>query len=355
MSLTCRDRRPLFLALTLLLTFIAAEGRSVAATVNGRLVTEKGPISRGTVLAYREADLSGRPAAVSESSAEDGTYRLDLEPGRYYLAASAGDLWAYCGQNPVVVGADSLWIGFELVEWPDPVYRDLEGGGLEGRILARILQGGQPQRDVALSLYLDAADGFRGMGYLNSVPSGADGVVILDMVPDGHYFLVARRRDSGQGVGPVMKGDLFAYPRHNPVRVEAGREVDLVLNMVEKRREREVHGRGLSGSEPGFSGRLVDRNGRPVPGIHVFAYLEPEMGHHKPAAISSLSDGEGRYRIYLPDAGTYFVGARGGFGDSPSPGEFYGQWLGSPDHSLVLVPGQFLPGIDITVGRVLEP
>ena len=79
------------------------------------------------------------------------------------------------------------------------------------------------------------------------------------------------------------------------------------------------------------------------------------MGHFKPAAISSQTDGDGWYRIFLPEAGTYYIGARGGFGDSPEPGEMFGFFEGSPDHSLKLAGKQFREDIDIIVKRVLAP
>jgi hypothetical protein len=87
----------------------------------------------------------------------------------------------------------------------------------------------------------------------------------------------------------------------------------------------------------------------------VFAYLEPEMGHHKPAALSSVTDEQGRYRIYLPDAGKYYIGARFGYGDNPSPGEMFGHYEGTPDHSLTVEPTQFREKIGITVKKVLVP
>ena len=82
---------------------------------------------------------------------------------------------------------------------------------------------------------------------------------------------------------------------------------------------------------------------------------QTEMGHHRPAALSSITDGQGRYQLFLPTAGKYYVGARHGYGDNPAPGEMFGHYEGTPDHSLTVESNRFLEEIGITVNRVLVP
>jgi hypothetical protein len=326
------------------------------AGFDGRLVRGTAPVAGGVVSAYRTIDFSGEPAAVSMPSGSDGKYNLDLMPGTYYLVASAGDMWTWCGQNPMSVAeGERSWVGFSLAIWTNPVVRSTGEESLEGRIQGKVLKDGEPIEDVTVSLYFDEVDGFRGMGFIQSPPTGPDGIFRMDMVPEGRYFLIARKRGSGKVVGPMMKGDLISWYRFNPIRVEDGKELDIVLPMVEKRLEREIHGTRAKEERPGFEGVITDREGRPVQGVHVFAYVEPEMGHHKPAALSSLTDEQGRYRISLPTAGKYYVGARQGYGDNPTPGEMFGHYEGTADHSLVVESERFLQEIGITVKRVLVP
>jgi hypothetical protein len=314
------------------------------------------PVPGGQVSAYRSIDLTGEPAAVSSLSGPDGRYSLDLRPGTYYLTASAGDMWTWCGQNPVsVTGSERHWIGFALAAWADPVVRSTGEGSTEGRILGKVHRDGEPLEDVTVSLYFDETDGFRGMGFMRAPPTGPDGIFRMDMIPEGRYYLIARKRGSGRGVGPMIKGDLISWYRFNPVRVEEGKEIEIVLPMVSKRLAKDIHGSDSDGDRPGFEGVVTDESGRPVQGVHVFAYREPEMGHHKPAALSSITDEKGKYRIYLPDAGRYYVGARHGYGDNPSPGEMFGHYEGTPDHSLVLKDGQYLKELDVVVRKVLAP
>jgi len=327
-----------------------------AAVIEGRLVRDVLPVPNGRVAAFAKAGLEGDPVKISTMSGPDGRYRLDLPPGSYYLTASYEDLWSYCGQNPVTVqNGEDLWIGFDLVPWKEPAYRSLPEDEKDGQIKGKVTWNGEPVEGVTVSLYLDASDSFRGMAFIRSVPTGRDGTFQVDLIPESRYFLLARRRGSGRTAGPMMKGDLFSYYRHNPVQIRGGQSLEVQFPLVRKRQDRDVYAMGSMENDVGFSGVIRDAEGKPVSGIHVFAYLEPEMGHFKPVAISSQSDGKGTYRIFLPKEGTYYIGARGGFGDSPEPGELFGFYEGSPDHSLIINRKEFRDGIDVAVKRVLGP
>ncbi len=346
----------LFTTLSLIITIsllIQPSSVSGAVTVSGRLLEEGRPVSGAAVMVFDSADLSGDPVKLVRTVEPDGTYSLSLEPGRYMFVASTNDSWAYCGQNPVTVSADDLWIGFELKSWKEPVYKKIPGDGIDGQVRGRVTLNGKPAGGVTISLYLDAEDGFRGLGYIRSAPTGKDGKFILDLVPESRYYILARKRESGRLAGPVLKGDLFSYYRYNPVHVKGGKSVMVDLPLQEKKKKRDVYAVGLVGRESGFSGVVVDSEGKPVKGLHVFAYTEPEMSHHRPAALSSITDADGKYRIFLARGGKYYIGAREGFGDSPMPGEYFGYYDGSPDHSIEVDQGRFMDGIDMTVGKVL--
>jgi nitrous oxidase accessory protein NosD len=329
-------------------------GEDAQGTVAGRVVREDGAGAPGArVAAYAGGAPAGEPAAVSAPAGEDGAYSLRLSPGLYAFAASGGGLYSASGHNPVaVIGGEKLRLGFVLLPWEAPVSRKAAAPG-EARIRGRVTLKGKGVEGVTLSLYLDAADFFRGPAFL-SAPSGKDGSFALEMVQPGLYFLVARRRGSGQEVGPMARGDLFGYLRWNPLAVGEGEEILLTLPLIEKKLDRDVNALGVAGAQAGFSGTVRERGGKPLAGLHVFAYREPEMGHEKPAAVSSLTDGAGRYRLYLPAPGKYYVGAREGFGDSPAPGEWFGFWQGNPAHALSVGEGRTPGGIDIEVQKVLQ-
>lgn len=347
-------RLPAALALAAMVAVPAAAG---GTGVDGRLVTGDGPYAGGRVAAWADARMAGEPLAVSASSGKDGVYALDLPPGTYYLTATAGDLWAWCGQNPVTVNAAGKreWIGFILHRWQEPETASYpEGNGMDGRLSGRVLQDGKAVEGVTVSLYLDDSEGFRGAAYLRSAPTGGDGVFQMDLVPAGTYFLLARRRAGGRLAGPVSKGDLVGYYRGNPVRVEGGRELRLVLPLTAKKNELDIRAAAAFG-RPGFAGMVLGDDGRPVAGVHVFAYTDPAMGHHQPEGISSVTGGDGRFTITLPGPGKYFVGARSGFGDSPAPGELFGFYDGTPDHSIDLGEEGLGRDIRVVVKKVLTP
>jgi hypothetical protein len=360
---------------TLCLVLLAAS-QALASGVEGRLVTVAGPVANplkgGVVKAYRSVDFSKEPVAVSSMTGPDGKYSLDLVPGTWFLTAEASSetgkdsLWSWCGQNPVTVSPvtnppitstknERQWIGFILEKWAAPVYSAGEEDSYDGVLMGTVSLDGTPGEKVNVTLYFDSADGFRGMGFLRAPPTGPDGRFQLEMVPEGRYYLIARKRESGQNVGPMMKGDLISWYRHNPVEIRSGKKVEVLLPLTPKKQDRDINQLAGDSNRAGFSGTVTDKQGRPVSGVHVFAYLEPEMGHHKPAALSSLTDSKGRYTISLSEPGRYYVGARDGYGDNPAPGELFGHYQGTPDHSLTLKSEETLPNVDMVVERVLVP
>jgi hypothetical protein len=81
----------------------------------------------------------------------------------------------------------------------------------------------------------------------------------------------------------------------------------------------------------------------------VFAYVDRVIGHQRPAAISTPTGSDGLFQVHLPEPGTYYVGAREAYGDSPAPGELFGMYEVSADHGLTVDDGQSLDDIRIVV------
>ena len=77
------------------------------------------------------------------------------------------------------------------------------------------------------------------------------------------------------------------------------------------------------------------------------------MAHKRPEYISKQVDEEGRYVLNLPEGGTYYLGARSQYGDTPALGEWYVRWEGTGDHSVVLESGEVLENIDIQIEQIL--
>ncbi|RMF48478.1 MAG: hypothetical protein D6751_00160 [Deltaproteobacteria bacterium] len=340
--------RTLAAILLMLLLPVAAP----AALVEGRVVTADGPAAGIRVTAHH--DLSPRaPVAGTTRTGADGRYRLELDPGNYALFAASDDggQFGFSGRNPIRVAEGPVWIGMQLFPVREAVarsYDDDYSAGLEGVVLFD----GQPVADAAVSLYLDTGEGLKGQGYRMAPPTGPDGRFYFDNLPESDYYLVARWRRDGARVGPVRSGDRIGFFHGNPLRLKAGRLVEVEVTLVEKQQSegsRETIG---APSDTRVEGRVLDIEGRPVAGVHVFAYKDRVIGHQRPAALSQPTGADGRYRLDLPAGGTWYIGARELYGDSPAPGELFGMFEGRADHGLQLDNNQRLDGVDIRVEPV---
>ena len=357
-------------AVTLLLLPVSAERAEAQssgqeAVVTGR-VTRHGEGAEGAkVYAYPSFEelLTGRPLAVSAGSDADGSYSLALPPGTWYLRAGkgqeegpleVGEMSSYHGSNPFnLPPKGELVIDFSLVEKSrEPVAGAAEDAGT-GTLTGRVTWRGTAVEGVLVRLYLDAESDFRGMGYAAAPPTGEDGTFRFDYLPESEYFLLARKRAGGGSAGPLEEGDLFGYYVENPVAVGNGKALEVEFEVVAKGREAPGADSRPRASGTTISGNITDVSGAAVPEAYAFAYEEPVMAHKKPAFISSPAGEDGRYVIFLSRGGTWYVGARSEYGDSPAKGEWYGRYDGSADHAVAVEEGRALKDVDIVVERIL--
>lgn len=339
--------------LTLLLIWLVVPSLLSAATLEGRIVHGDEPLSGMVVTAHASLDFTGQPVASSAASDSDGLYRLELPPGTYALFGWTADRsrFAFCGRNPVNLTTESAWAGLQSVPFAKPevgVYDDEYSAAIEGQVM----HDGAPLEGAYVYLYLDVAEDLKGQGYRLSMPTGADGYFRFDGLPESDYFLVARSRQNGQRVGPVMAGDFFGVFPGNPLTARSGQVQQVQLATVAKLKdagESETFGRATG---PVLRGTVVDLDGKGVAGVHVFAYVDRVIGHQRPAAISTPTAADGAFVVNLPEPGTYYVGAREAYGDSPAPGELFGMYEESADHGLTLEKGHNLENLQIVVEPV---
>ena len=338
--------------LLVLLALLALPLPVAAATIAGRVVDGDRPAAGIVVRAFAGLDFSRASLAAAAPSAADGSFRLEVPAGSYALFgwSDDGSRFAFCGRNPVTVaeGGTAVWAGLQVVPVEAPVrtsYADPYAAAVEGRVLAA----GKPVADVRVYLYLDPGEDLKGQGYRMSPPTAADGTFAFDGLPESNYFLVARKRQDGQRVGPVREGDLFGIFPGNPLSARAGETTRVTLHLVAKVKdaaEAETFGRG---GGPQLRGIVTDSAGRGVPGVHVFAYTDRVIGHQRPAALSTPTGPDGTFVVHLPAAGTYYVGARQLYGDSPAPGELFGMFEESADHGMTLKAGENREALRIVV------
>jgi hypothetical protein len=326
-----------------------------AAVIEGRVVRDEQPLAGITVRAFDGFDFTVAPVASAAPTGADGSFRLELAAGSYALFGWSADglLFAFCGRNPVTVTDDGapLWAGLQAVPVEAPVrtpHDDSYAAAIEGRVLL----GGEPVAAAHVYLYLDPGEDLKGQGYRMSAPTDADGLFAFDGLPESNYFLAARKRLDGQKVGPVREGDLYGIYPGNPLTAHAGEVQRLVVHLAAKAKdavEAEVFGRG---GGPELRGVVTDPAGQGVAGVHVFAYTDRVIGHQRPAALSAPTGADGAFVMRLPAPGTYYVGARELYGDSPAPGELFGMYDDSADHGLTVKDGEEHDTLKIVVEPV---
>lgn len=316
----------------------------------------------GASVAWRGSLRQGEPPVCSGLTDGNGTAFCPLVPGRYFLVAqwrrdgdyvrpiAPGDRFAYFGGNPVYVSrGPAREIVLTLEEFALPPQGAPEPAGASG-VAGVVLSGGVPVPDAQVSAYLRADGGFRDLGFAGSGPTAADGGFLLDL-PPGDYYLVARKRAGGGIAGPLRKGDAFGYYAANPVTVVPGRLARVAIPVTVLRLRNAPAYSGESTAAAFVEGRILGRDGRPRRGVYAALYDNPDL-LNRPVFLSDVTGDDGRYRLPVPAPGTYYLGARDSYGGSPAPGDLYGRYEGSPDHSLAVRDGDRLTGIDIVVEEV---
>jgi hypothetical protein len=361
-----RSRRFLFV---LLLPLLSAACSHAPVSVPASADPRAGVVVRAT---FREVPLDGvrvefrtspdgsAGAAAAGTTGTDGVASFGLSPGRYFLVAqwradgdysrpiTAGDRYAYFGGNPVYLekgGGKELFVGVE--EFADPpagVGEPPGGTGVAGRVTA----GGAPAENVFVYAYHRTEAAFRDLGFAASAPTAADGSFVMEL-PTGVYHLIARRRAGGGVAGPMRKGDLFGYYPANPVTVVPGAylRVTLPVTTLKLRNAPSYSGKAAASVE----GRILGPDGKPRAGVYAALYDNPDL-LNRPVFLSDVTGEDGRFRLPVPVPGTYYLGARSGYGGAPGPGDLYGRYEGNAAHSVAVRDGDHLTGIDVTVSEV---
>lgn len=313
------------------------------------------------IMAFKDAgpDDRARPVAESEPTDGDGRYRLLLPPGRYYLIAfkggspswplalQPGDLYCYYLGNPVPVLPDRMTrVGFNMVRVP----REEEprsGGGTV--VTGQVLFEDNPLGRSYVYLYRDGDSNFRGMG-VAALPTDEKGEFRLKVAP-GSYYLLARKRKAGGMYGPPQKDDHIGYYHGNPVTVREGESRRVILEMTTRIDLLEEvwfkDGKGAGW----FRGKVLDGDGRPVPGLYVLFYPGSDTGG-TPAFMAGPTTEDGAFRVRSAP-GSYRVIARSSIGGPPSAGEWYGTYRSKSGEEQV--EGPMEEEIRVVVGRQKSP
>ncbi len=219
------------------------------------------------------------------------------------------------------------------------------GGTSHGQVRGTILT---PLEGARVYLYQKGADLY-GPAFAMTDASGPEGAFAIDL-PEGDYIAVVRRRANGDTSGPVVAGDHKSEFITISVR-KGGSEITIVAppkvgDVRQLTKEAQV-------TDTGLSGLITDSEGKPVEGARVHVYDHVQMSE-RPKYVSEKTGPDGRYQIFLPAGGTYYLAARDKFGGPPKLGDLYGRYdQGTIEPSaVVLKTGEILKEVNITVTKV---
>ena len=353
-------RLKIWFGLLPLVLFMACTGRGESG-LQGQILADDSPLANAAVEIYLKAekDRSTLPFATTSTDAE-GKFRINLPEGRYYIIGKkkiseegrTRMLMAECPANPIeVTGQVHVVTPFALRE----MGRD---GGLvpepQTGLTGRLVYAGKPVSNGFVYVYTESASGLMGPSYGEAIRSDGDGRFRIDL-PAGRFYLAARLRADGGRMGEPEVGDLNGTLPGNPVTVVSGRYHDIgdfALTRVDAvQREKRLAAGKFELTATRFEGQVVNRDGQPVDGIYVFAYLDSRMVG-KPTHISAPTGDNGRYILNLGDGGTYYVGARSTYGGPLEPGEWVGTYDETADHAVQAESGKALTIADIVVREV---
>lgn len=221
----------------------------------------------------------------------------------------------------------------------------LAGGSDRGRITGTVFG---PLSDTYVYIYKEGMDLY-GPAFAVSEATGVDGGFDL-VLPGGDYVMVARKRSNGDTAGPVNAGDNKSDFIRLKVTGDAS-DVNILapLKVGDSRRLADK----ASATRTGISGLITDVDGNPVENARVHVYDHVQMSE-RPKFVSERTGPDGRYLIYLPEGGTYYLCARDKFGGPPKLGDLYGRYdQGTIEPSAIVVQAdQLLQNVDITVTKV---
>jgi len=228
-------------------------------------------------------------------------------------------------------------------------YIDGQGSsGISGQVILKETK--EPLIGAFVNIYPDTISNLLGPSQFISSPTDEAGRYNIAL-PPGTYYVVARKRMTGQSTGPLAPGDFYSEHQRIVTQVVAGKLSVVDLPVVAMKapmffKKAVVERETITG----IRGRLVDRNGKSVPGGFAMAYADPTM-QRPPDFASTLSDVDGHFTIYLPAAGTFYLAARIHAWDMPQRGEPYGKLGGDQPTPVAVEQGRFVEGIVIE----LEP
>ncbi len=187
---------------------------------------------------------------------------------------------------------------------------------------------------------------FRGPADYKSAVTGTDGRYYI-ILPSGRYCLAARKRDNAKvQVGPLTPED-YSSLLSRPIVLGAG-EVAEENFKLEKLIEPHVNFGSrytikTKGTE--IKGVIIGNN-QPLAGFYVTADRQRKVTN-KPDFYSEPSDENGKYTLYLPGSGIYYLSLRATPMGKALPGEIVSEYVNRADNSLEIIEGELIEDVQV--------
>jgi len=179
-----------------------------------------------------------------------------------------------------------------------------------------------------------------------SAPAGPDGSYTLDL-PPGNWYLVARKRVSGDPKGYLVKGDYEGKYMANPVTVRPGSYAEANMSIAKLEGTFLLAPYLSEEMESGIRGTVFTEAGKPASGAYVMVYEDKEM-IGLPQHLSRPTEADGAYAVPLKP-GTYYVASRLKYGGLPRLGEPYGTYDMNTEHKVVVGEKEIITSVDLTL------
>lgn len=138
-------------------------------------------------------------------------------------------------------------------------------------------------------------------------------------LPVGDWYVGAVKRGESREIGPPREGDYFFMGRDEngkarrfSVLHDQRTEMGVLHEAVPFDRSLTAVREGTTGME----GVVLDRDGKPVAGVIVFAFASPTTAG-RPLFVSERTGTDGRFLLRVADEGTYYLKIREAYGGGP--------------------------------------
>jgi hypothetical protein len=250
---------------------------------------------------------------VCVKSDERGIIEADIKEGEYFLFASKKltnkYLFGFYGLNPLKLTKNQV-LNINLIEYPEKFIKKTKDRVVKGKVFYK----GIPLKDAEVLFYTDLTTELKGPPFFYA-KTDENGVFSVYLEEGSYYLFVKKKKEP---FGPPKSGDFVSFFPHFPIVVKGKEGYELhveVMKISDKISE-------SFNKLVKIYGCVKDKNDKSMKNIYVVAYDRSEL-LGKPKYISSPSDEDGRFVMYIKEPGNYFIVVRKSLGDTPDMSDVF--------------------------------